>query len=326
MAALPGQKIDLLELITGPADELARRLVANPEIRRRLARERFGALIHYRLKAAGLTESLPGKYRVELRQSWRQVLRRQLIQEVSAVSLTRIAEEYQPVILKGLHFSRLLYPPGTRSSVDLDVFCPRRLYGGLAERLLDEGWRPREFGAYARRLYRTWVHLSWVKDDCCLEVHFDLVPPGRYRGYDTIWENRLPLELECGRVYVPEPEDAVLFALAHLSKEHLFESHLLWVLDLFRLAPLVDWNEVERRAEGCGLGRLYRFALAYLRRYDPLRRRLPPGTALPLEGWEWLLGDGGLVRFRARLLGLLLCQAPSRTLSYSLRRILWPLL
>jgi hypothetical protein len=315
-----------LELVSGPTSALARRLADEPELRRRLALERLSAAACAELEAAGLLDELPVDYAAQLRQARLEVLRRQLILEGLTVALTRLAGEIQPVVLKGVHFARLLYPPGGRSSVDIDLFCPRRLYDELQRRLARGGWRAREHGAYARRIYRTWVHLSWQKDDRILEVHFDLVPPGRYRGYDELWTNRRPLELESGRVYVPRLEDAALFALAHLAKEHLFEHHLLWVLDLHRLAPLVDWATVKGNARRCGLEGLYDFALAYLRRFPALRRRLPAGTALPADDYRFrLLKSADRLQLRARLLGLLLCQSPARALTYGLSRLLWPL-
>lgn len=229
----------------------------------------------------------------------------------------------QPVVLKGLHFARSLYPPGARPFCDIDLFLPRRRLPCLAALLKRLGWEPLDDPRTSKRLWANWVHLAWRRGGNLIEVHFDLVPPGRYRGCDDLWLRRRRLELEGGGIWTPDPEDAALVALTHLAKEHLFQPHLLWVMDIHRMAPEVDWDLVAVRARRWGLERLPAFMTAYLRRYPSLRRRLPPGRPLPRTPfWEWMLAAGAkLVQPRARLLGLLLTDEPRRA-PYMLRRAL----
>lgn|GEM_PF-5723548 len=321
MATPAGQKVTLFAALVAPdADELLRWINTKPDATALLERERLVPLVYWRLKKSKLAQFLQPKVRESFNYLVRQLAKSELLREATLKELLAGMTDQPPLLLKGADFIRRLYPPLTRPTSDIDLYLPRHRVVEFARIARELGWYLTDRGRRARRLWKTWNHLKWTKDYQVVELHYELVAPGRYAGIDDFAEGSETIWLGDCSTTVPSKENALLFALAHLGGKHLFESHLLWAYDIYLLAAQVDWERLLNKARSVGLLRTVRFTLAWLRRYPGLQERLPAGVALK-PGWllRELLGvTGRWNRLRARLLALYLVDQPARAFVYLL--------
>ncbi len=321
MATPAGQKVTLFAALVAPDSEgLLRWIKKETDAMALLERERLVPLVYWRLKKSKLAQFLPLKIRESFAEQSRRLARAELLRETALKGLLSGMAELRPLLLKGADFSRRLYPPLTRPTSDIDLYLPRHRVVEFARIARELGWYLTDRGRRAWRLWKTWNHLKWTKDYQVVELHYELVAPGRYVGIDDLAEESETIWLGDCSATVPSKENALLFALAHLGGKHLFESHLLWAYDIYLLANQVDWERLLDKARSVGLLRTVRFTLAWLRRYPGLRERLPGGTALkPGRLLRELLGvTGRWNRLRARLLALYLVDQPARAFVYLL--------
>ncbi|MCK4594335.1 nucleotidyltransferase family protein [bacterium] len=285
-----------------------------------LREERLEPLTDWKLNRRGLARDLQNNIREILREKRRREACLELIQAAPLLDLLDATAALQPLALKGLDYRTRLYPPATRPAQDIDLYLERRKFGRFAEIAEKLGWRLITRGAFGRRLWRQWNHLVWIKDQTLLEVHYALTAPGRCNRRCKFGENPIPLDLHGVTLWVPQKEDAALFALVHLCGNHIFDPHILSVYDIWLLSPGLDWGKLYTLARRAGLERTVSFALAYLRNYPTLKKLLPPGEPFKPDriGSRFLRQEPRRVQLRSRLLGLYLIDPPIRALTYVL--------
>lgn len=285
-----------------------------------LERERLVPLVYWRLKQSKLAQFLLLKLRESFSHQSRRLATGELLGEAALKELLRAMAGLRPLLLKGADFARRFYPPLTRPTSDIDLYLPRHRVAEFA-RIADElGWYLADRGRRASLLWKTWNHLKWTKGGQVVELHYELVAPGRYRGISSFAEGSETIWLGDCPASVPSKENALLFALVHLGGKHLYEPHLLWAYDIYLLTDQVDWESLLKKARSVGLLRTVQFTLAWLRRYPGLRQRLPAGAVLkPNQLLRELVGvNGRWNRLRARLLALYLVDQPARGFVYLL--------
>lgn len=292
-----------------------------------LSEERLEPLTDWKLNRRGLARGLQSHICEVLKEKRRRAACWELIQTAPLLDLLDAAAALQLLALKGLDYRARLYPPATRPAHDIDLYLERRKIGRFAEIAEKLDWRLITRGAFGRRLWSQWNHLVWMKEQSLLEVHYALTAPGRCNAAFKFGEKPIPLDLHGVTLWVPQKEDAALFALVHLCGNHIFDPHLLSVYDIWLLSPGLDWGKLYTLARRAGLERTVSFALAYLRNYPTLKKRLPPGEPLKPDriGSGFLRQKPRRVQIRSRLLGLYLIDPPIRALTYVLDHILNPL-
>jgi hypothetical protein len=321
LETFPGQKVTLFNALTSrdPAD-LVRYIISRPEAPALLENERLEPLVDWKLGQSSLAQGLHIQTRGALKEKRREEARWELIQTAPLLELLEATAALKPKALKGLDFRTRLYPPATRTAFDIDLYLERHKFTEFAQTAEKLGWRLATRGAFGRMLWRRWNHLVWVKGRTILEVHYALTAPGRYNAAYRFGGDPIPLDLQGITLWVPQKEEAALFSLVHLCGNHFFAPHLLSVYDIWLLSPELDWCKLFGLARRAGLERTVSFALAYLRNYPTLKKRIPPGEPLKPGriGKRFLKQSPQRVQTRSRLLGLYLADPPYRGLTYLL--------
>jgi hypothetical protein len=219
----------------------------------RLAREcEIAPGLHQLLESSGKMGLIGERAREELKRSRHKcrVDNLHLLALAEGALEALLREGIVPIALKGLdQIHRYGIEFGARAMVDMDLLLrPDELQRAVGA-LQGAGWSPT---GEERRSHWQPYHLAMMSDGpvrIFLELHWNLVQPGRYRLMPAeLFERALPVEV-CGRELLGlEPHDHAAYLLLHHVSHH-FERRLKGALDLKMIAEreAIDWALVGER-------------------------------------------------------------------------------
>jgi hypothetical protein len=249
----------LLALLSGRREEveaLARRPEFRPGALVALAREcEVSPWLHHLLESSGRLELAGEQGRQELaeRRHKCRVDNLHLLALAEGALDALHGEGIVPIALKGLdQIHRYGIEFGARAMVDMDLLLrPDELQRAVGA-LRGAGWSPT---GEQRRSHWQPYHMAMMSAGpvrIFLELHWNLVQPGRYRLRPAeLFERALPVEV-CGRQMLGlEPHDHAAYLLLHHVSHH-FERRLKGALDLKMIAEreAIDWALVGERLAG----------------------------------------------------------------------------
>jgi hypothetical protein len=193
----------------------------------------------------------------------------------------------RPIALKGLdQIHRYGIDFGARAMVDMDLLVRQEELPRAVKALEAAGWTP---SPEPRRSHWQPYHMALMSKGpvpLFLELHWNLVQPGRYRlRPEALFERAVGLEV-CGRqVLGLEPHDHAAYLLLH-HVSHYFERRLKGAVDLRTIAARerLDWSEVSRRLDSWGARAAGAMSLRHLAKLFPdsfggaARSALRPGA------------------------------------------------
>jgi len=200
------------------------------------------------------------------------------------------------VLLKGLSYLADLYDdPAARVLTDIDLLIRRDDIPRITRSLRAAGYVGLRAGYEAR--FRRFEMKRPEEGRCSFEFHWRLGLPGRSRiDQDEAWRRARPWTLEGIACLRLDPEDALIFHVAHLA-DHYFGPTLKWAFDLREM--LRRWQpdavRLARRSRDCRVRVSLHLALRHLAKLFPdesapgdLLRRTAPGAARRrlLEGFR----------------------------------------
>ncbi|MDB4898518.1 MAG: hypothetical protein JWN53_326 [Gemmatimonadetes bacterium] len=203
-----------------------------------------------------------------------------------------IARDIGPVVLKGLHTSRVYFEePGVRRMADVDLLVAADRIADAEDALSAVGFRPR--GAASRPYKRDWIgptvderefslELAHERSRWTIELHASLdrvLHPGAVARLDAERSRLDSIEIAGRTVVVLAPPLLVLVLACHCSQE-LDSSRLLRLVEIVRVVRVelargrLHWDDVLALSSRTGTARYAYPALA-------LAEALAPGTIDP---------------------------------------------
>lgn len=227
-----------------------------PRVLELARRHRLGARAGGRLAAGGAGE---GGGREALVGLWRQSLGDQaLFAELLGRIGAAAARAGLPCLaLKGADLARRIYPPGERSSNDLDLLVPESRLEEAEALLAREGFRPdHPEPLLARRHWFASTYRHRDRPRLQVDLHWGLAAAGRARWrLGDLFARREPLEGVEG-ISVMAAEDLLVYLALHAVAFHGAMGRWIWWLDLHLLtspeSPLADPSTAFLRARDVG--------------------------------------------------------------------------
>ncbi|MFL6254257.1 MAG: nucleotidyltransferase family protein [Pyrinomonadaceae bacterium] len=220
-------------------------------------------------------DSLPGEFRVKLRDDFRKNATRNTLLAGEVARLARLFEaEGVPLLAyKGPALAQQAYGDITlRRFVDLDVIVRHQHARRAGELLQSLGYFKPEglTESHEEFLLRRQHNLAYTRDGglMIVELHWE-VAPAHFAAVpiaEGVWERAASVTLFGTEVRCPSPED-LLLALAVHGTKHLWE-RLAWVCDVAALVnsqAAFDWPHVLRRAKESRVERMLLLVLRLAR-------------------------------------------------------------
>jgi hypothetical protein len=254
------------------------------------------SMVSHNLTASGFSSRIPQPYREKLKQSYNNVMSRNLIltRELGNVLTVLSQHGVAAITLKGTPLAETLYGnPALRMIADIDILVhsediplARNVLSGLGYRSVDaKHFQDHPFhGAPYRKegVFPFYIELHWALEDSRI---LDTPP-------ETLWSRAQALHLPGFPTIVLSPEDNFLFLANHLSKN---DYHLLKFLGditqlLNKYGSSLDWEYIIKTAHAWQIDTAVYCALRRAR--DLLEVPVPTSSleALKPSGWRcWLL-------------------------------------
>ncbi len=234
-------------------------------------------LVYFRCVEAGI--ELPLAIKKSLEQGYRQIavdnlrawLRlKQILQDLALRNLSL-------VIMPGAALMPLYPDLGCRAMDDIDVLMQEKQTTDIKDCLVQSG------------LTRVKRHDELYQDDNLLvDLHEELLNVKRVKARrfigdmdpEAVWNSKCRQVIEGGQVETMDSEDMLIFTAFHGLK-HTYK-RITWLIDLFLLAQIVDWQVVASRVKQYKLKRPLAYGLILL--------EYKLGAELPAEGRAWCAG------------------------------------
>jgi Uncharacterised nucleotidyltransferase len=183
-----------------------------------------------------------------------------VIGELTTMSAALDAAQIPFMVVKGPVLAEVVYPRNDlRAYGDLDLVIPRRAFGNAITALLESGcdmvdrnWR------VIRREMRGQLHMT-ARFGTSLDVHWHLLNRSSVRrsfdiDMDALFSRGRTASLDGPTVLTLDPPDTLLQLALHAALAG--GAKLAWLKDIDRAAadPVLDWDEVVRRAETWRVG------------------------------------------------------------------------
>lgn len=282
----------------------------------------LAALLHYRIieEGAASAHRLPEPPPVVLerlaRDRWFCLAQGHALHSAfDDISGTIAARGHEVLPLKGLLFSRTLYPtPDLRPMVDVDLLVRPEEIVAIGEIFASQGYEPK--GPNIRPVTQAEMfETRWAKATgpflVIVELHRALGQPSRYRVDDAgLWERAVSLARYGAQSWgaarrALSPEDTVLHLCLHQSNHMFDEVDLRAVVDCDAVVRTwnPDWETIVARAARWGVATALHLtartakALMATPIPDTVLTRTRP--AQPRRAWlEWLIDADGLGAYR----------------------------